>query len=68
MSARKYLRVAIEDVLLLSLLIPLAVVFQLVLFVAEGYYRLRRSGALAPSVVVVAVLALGIRTIRRTKH
>ncbi|HDS74709.1 MAG TPA: hypothetical protein ENN56_04120 [Firmicutes bacterium] len=68
MSARKYLRVAIEDVLLLSLLIPLAVVFQLVLFVAEGYYRLRRSGVLAPSVVIVAVLAFGIRAIRRTKH
>jgi hypothetical protein len=66
--SRTYIRVVIEDALLLTLLIPLAMAFQLVLFLAEHYYRLRRSGMLAPSVVVVAVLVFGLRTIRRMKR
>lgn len=66
--SRMYLRIAVEDVLFIALLIPLAAVFQLGLFVAERYYRLRNSGLLAPSVVVVAMLVLGILTIRRTKR
>ncbi len=68
MSTPMYLRVAIEDALLLALLIPLAVVFQLLLFLAEGYYRMRRSGVLAPSVVIIAMLVVGTRAIRRMKR
>ena len=66
--SHRYIRVVIEDALLLALLIPLAVVFQLALFLAEGYYRLRRNGLLAPSVAVIAVLVLGLRTINRMKR